>query len=127
MNLAGEQDQGIIERIHKSLHDFGPVAFPLFLVVLAHVHLRRLALRMLVCPISHVNPDYLGPAALAKAHRFLSDSRLSDTDREEIVERVVKGNGVPACEKYLVCNRVCPKNVQPGTSIREIRKGWMDK
>ncbi|HME54595.1 MAG TPA: succinate dehydrogenase/fumarate reductase iron-sulfur subunit [Candidatus Lokiarchaeia archaeon] len=79
------------------------------------------------CPISHVNPNYLGPAALAKAHRFLSDSRLLDTDRDEIVARIVKDDAVPACEKFFVCNRVCPKDVQPGTSIQEIRKGWIDK
>jgi len=74
------------------------------------------------CPVSGKNKAYLGPSNLAKAYRFIDDTRLSETHRKEIYERVMKEDGVPACEKLFTCNAVCPKGVQPGTAIEQIRK-----
>lgn len=76
------------------------------------------------CPVSKKNPNYLGPAQLAKAERFISDSRISQEKQNTIVSIVKKEDGVPACEKYFVCNRVCPKGVMPGTAIKNIRESW---
>ena len=77
------------------------------------------------CPINQTNPHYLGPAALAKANRFIMDTRLDNNHRDSIVERVSKEDGVPACEKHYACNRVCPKGVKPGTAIRNIRENYL--
>jgi len=79
------------------------------------------------CPVSNKNPNYLGPAQLAKADRFISDSRISKEKQKIIVSRIVREDAVPACEKYFVCNRVCPKGVMPGTAIKNLRYEWMDK
>ena len=76
------------------------------------------------CPVSNKNPNYLGPAQLAKAERFISDSRVSKEKKETIVSRIIKDDAVPACEKYFVCNRVCPKGVMPGTAIKNLRYEW---
>jgi len=76
------------------------------------------------CPVNNKNPNYLGPAQLAKAERFISDSRISKEKQNIIVSNVQKEDGVPACEKYFVCNRVCPKGVMPGTAIKDIRDNW---
>jgi succinate dehydrogenase / fumarate reductase iron-sulfur subunit len=76
------------------------------------------------CPVNNKNPKYLGPAQLAKAERFISDSRISKEKQNIIVSHVQKEDGVPACEKYFVCNRVCPKGVMPGTAIKNIRDNW---
>lgn len=76
------------------------------------------------CPVSNKNPNYLGPAQLTKAERFISDSRISKEKQNIIVSHVQKEDGVPACEKYFVCNRVCPKGVMPGTAIKDIRDNW---
>jgi len=73
------------------------------------------------CPVSNKNPKYLGPAQLAKAERFLSDSRISNEKQRSILSRVLKDDAVPACEKFFVCNRICPKGVMPGTAIKDIR------
>jgi len=73
------------------------------------------------CPVSNKNPNYLGPAQLAKAERFISDSRVLKEKQETIVSRIIKDDAVPACEKYFVCNRVCPKGVMPGTAIKNLR------
>jgi succinate dehydrogenase / fumarate reductase iron-sulfur subunit len=74
------------------------------------------------CPISGKNKNYLGPAALAKAFRFIDDTRISKEHRKKIYECAIKENGVPACEKIFACNAVCPKGVQPGIAIDKIRK-----
>ncbi|MFW9876466.1 MAG: succinate dehydrogenase/fumarate reductase iron-sulfur subunit [Candidatus Thorarchaeota archaeon] len=79
------------------------------------------------CPINKKNPNYLGPAQLAKADRFIRDSRISDSKKNAVLSRVLKDDAVPACEKYFVCNRVCPKGVMPGTAIKDIRDNWLSK
>ena len=79
------------------------------------------------CPVSNKNPNYLGPAQLAKAERFISDSRISKERQESIVARIMKEDAVPACEKFFVCNRVCPKGVMPGTAIKNLRYKWINK
>ncbi|MFX0181632.1 MAG: succinate dehydrogenase/fumarate reductase iron-sulfur subunit [Candidatus Hodarchaeota archaeon] len=77
------------------------------------------------CPVNAVNPDYLGPAALAKTYRFIADTRLEDESRSSIITRVSERDAIPACDQHFVCNRVCPKGVKPGTAIKEIREGWL--
>jgi succinate dehydrogenase / fumarate reductase iron-sulfur subunit len=77
------------------------------------------------CPVSKKNPNYLGPAQLAKAKRFISDSRLSEGKKKSMIIRIQKEDAVPACEKYFVCNRVCPKGVMPGTAIKKLRDEWI--
>jgi len=79
------------------------------------------------CPVNKKNPNYLGPAQLAKADRFVRDSRLDSQQQNLILSRVLKGDAVPACEKFFVCNRVCPKGVMPGTAIKDIRDNWMNE
>ena len=76
------------------------------------------------CPVSKKNHAYIGPAQLAKADRFIRDSRLSGKRKESILSRVFQDDAIPACEKLFVCNRVCPKGVMPGTAIKDIRDNW---
>ncbi|MFX0176842.1 MAG: succinate dehydrogenase/fumarate reductase iron-sulfur subunit [Candidatus Hodarchaeota archaeon] len=79
------------------------------------------------CPVNKENPNYLGPAQLAKADRFIRDSRMSRDTTETNLSRVLRNDAVPACEKHFVCNRVCPKGVMPGTAIKDIRDEWIEK
>lgn len=79
------------------------------------------------CPVNKKNPKYLGPAQLAKTDRFIRDSRLDDQKQNLILSRILQDDAVPACEKFFVCNRVCPKGVMPGTAIKDIRDNWMRK
>ena len=76
------------------------------------------------CPINAKNPNYIGPAALAKGYRFIGDTRFSEENRNNILEQAWDKDGVPACQKYFVCNQVCPKGVMPGTAINDIRTKW---
>ncbi|MHA2357899.1 MAG: succinate dehydrogenase/fumarate reductase iron-sulfur subunit [Candidatus Heimdallarchaeaceae archaeon] len=77
------------------------------------------------CPVNAKNKDYLGPAQLAKAYRFITDTRVTKNPRESIIERVKLDDGVPACKQQFVCNRVCPRGVRPGTAIKKIKDKWM--
>ncbi len=77
------------------------------------------------CPVSSKNPSYLGPAQLAKADRFINDSRITKEKQQKVISRVIKEDGVPACERFFICNRVCPKGVMPGTAIKDLRDKWI--
>jgi len=79
------------------------------------------------CPVNNENSKYLGPAQLAKADRFINDSRISAEQQKITLSRVLKDDAVPACQKYFICNRVCPKDVMPGTAIKDIRDNWINK
>jgi len=80
-----------------------------------------------MCPVNAKNSEYLGPAQLAKSDRFIRDSRVNNEKQEKILSRVLQNDAVPACEKFFVCNRVCPKAVMPGTAIKDIRDQWINE
>jgi succinate dehydrogenase / fumarate reductase iron-sulfur subunit len=80
-----------------------------------------------MCPVNATNPNYLGPAQLAKSDRFLRDSRIDHDTQDQILSRVLQNDAVPACEKLFVCNKVCPKAVMPGTAIKDIRDDWINE
>jgi succinate dehydrogenase / fumarate reductase iron-sulfur subunit len=72
------------------------------------------------CPVNGKNPEYLGPAALAKLYRFHIDPRESgDGSRLELANHK---NGWWACEFHTNCKRVCPKGVPPNLAIGKARK-----
>ncbi len=63
------------------------------------------------CPvIREKNPDFLGPAAIVQAVRFLDDSR--DDGIEERQCQLDQPNGVWACEGHFECTRVCPRGIK---------------
>ena len=80
-----------------------------------------------MCPVNAKNPKYLGPAQLAKSDRFIRDSRVDSEKQGTVLSRVLQDDAVPACEKYFVCSRVCPKGVMPGTAIKDIRDNWVSE
>ena len=72
-----------------------------------------------VCPVPERDPEYLGPAALAKHYRFLADPRDA-ADGERL--RLVSGeHGVDGCDTVWRCVRVCPKGVPPTKGILATR------
>ncbi|MFW9917725.1 MAG: succinate dehydrogenase/fumarate reductase iron-sulfur subunit [Candidatus Thorarchaeota archaeon] len=72
------------------------------------------------CPINAIKDEYLGPAALAKAWRFYSDSRTQD--KERFIQAAQNPNGAPLCDLIMNCVRACPKGVAPGGAIRKLKK-----
>jgi succinate dehydrogenase / fumarate reductase, iron-sulfur subunit len=71
------------------------------------------------CPAFIRDPQFLGPAMLAKAYRFLADSR--DYRFEEILGDVNDHKGVWGCNTVFQCVKVCPKEVPPTDAIVKMR------
>lgn len=72
-----------------------------------------------VCPAAERDPQYLGPAALAKHYRFLADVR--DAADEARVALVDSEQGVWGCDMVWNCVEVCPKGVPPTQGIGKTR------
>jgi succinate dehydrogenase / fumarate reductase iron-sulfur subunit len=73
-----------------------------------------------VCPVPERDPEYLGPAALAKHYRFLADPR--DAADEARLKLVDGEHGVHGCDTVWRCVRVCPKGVPPTKGILATRE-----
>lgn len=71
------------------------------------------------CPVFWTNHSYLGPAALVKAYRFLSDSR--DEAYLEHMEQVMLDNGATTCKDAYQCTENCPKDINPQEAIEGLR------
>ncbi len=71
------------------------------------------------CPAFELDSQFLGPAMLAKAYRFLIDSR--DKRDEDILKSVNSQQGVWGCKTVFNCVKVCPKEVPPTDAIVKMR------
>jgi len=71
------------------------------------------------CPVVHEDPEFLGPAALAKARRFQEDPR--DVRRDGIIEMLDNEEGLRGCDLIYNCVKVCPRNVAPGGAIPKMK------
>jgi fumarate reductase iron-sulfur subunit len=69
------------------------------------------------CPQYALSPDFVGPAALALAHRYNLDSR--DAGRGERQEVAASDQGVWDCTFVGACSEVCPKSVDPAAAIQQ--------
>ncbi|MBD2592842.1 succinate dehydrogenase/fumarate reductase iron-sulfur subunit [Nostoc spongiaeforme FACHB-130] len=73
------------------------------------------------CNAREVNPDFVGPHALAKAYRMVADSRDSNTKNR--LENYNEGTkGVWGCTRCLYCDSVCPMEVAPLEQITKIKQ-----
>ena len=73
------------------------------------------------CVSLEQDPDFLGPAALAIAHRHVADPREDEAARAGRVRNVSGEHGARACVTCGLCNERCPKGVEPLWSIAELR------
>ncbi|RKO90814.1 iron-sulfur subunit of succinate dehydrogenase [Blyttiomyces helicus] len=73
------------------------------------------------CPSYWWNSDkYLGPAVLMQAYRWMIDSR--DHFGAERREALQDPFSVYRCHTIMNCARTCPKGLNPGLAIAEIKK-----
>lgn len=73
------------------------------------------------CPQCALDPDFVGPGALALAHRYNLDSR--DKGRSARQETVAANDGIWACSFVGACSEVCPHDVDPAAAIQQIKIG----
>ncbi|KAI2462826.1 succinate dehydrogenase ubiquinone iron-sulfur protein-like protein [Annulohypoxylon bovei var. microspora] len=73
------------------------------------------------CPSYWWNSEeYLGPAILLQSYRWLADSR--DEHKAERKAALDNSMSLYRCHTILNCTRTCPKGLNPGLAIAEIKK-----
>ncbi|ABP94851.1 MULTISPECIES: succinate dehydrogenase/fumarate reductase iron-sulfur subunit [Metallosphaera] len=69
------------------------------------------------CPAVRIDEEFLGPAAHAKGYRFLADPR--DTIYDERLK--ILADSAWRCTYCYQCFNVCPRDVEPVTTIKKTR------
>src|SRR3954447_19557860 len=73
------------------------------------------------CLSMEVDPEFVGPAALAKAYRFVGDPR--DAHHEDrLLDLAEDPHGIYDCTHCFACVEVCPKDVAPMNQIMRLRR-----
>jgi len=72
------------------------------------------------CPSFWANGQYLGPAALVTAHRFLFDSR--DRAAPQRLQILSAHSGVWLCRTAFNCTEACPREIHITRAIAEIKQ-----
>jgi len=72
------------------------------------------------CSVTDTDPEYLGPAALLWADRFIRDSR--DNAEDERLDLVDQIHGVWRCHTIFSCQEVCPKDLDPTGAIADLKR-----
>jgi succinate dehydrogenase / fumarate reductase iron-sulfur subunit len=67
------------------------------------------------------DPDFIGPAALAKAYRFVGDPRDAQT-KERLHDLAQDPHGIYDCTHCFSCIDACPKGVAPMDQIMRLRR-----
>jgi succinate dehydrogenase / fumarate reductase iron-sulfur subunit len=73
------------------------------------------------CLSMEVDPGFIGPAALAKAYRFVGDPR-DDQHRERLNDLAQDPEGIFDCTHCFKCVEACPKDVNPMGQIMRLRR-----
>ena len=72
------------------------------------------------CPVYWGNSDYVGPAAIVNAHRFIFDSR--DQGAEQRLDILNQRSGVWRCRTVFNCSECCPRGIKVTEAIEEIKR-----
>ncbi len=62
------------------------------------------------CPVLDTNKNFIGPAAIVQAARFVFDTR--DAGFEKRLSILDHPDGVWSCENHFECTRVCPRGIK---------------
>ncbi len=77
------------------------------------------------CLSMEVDPEFIGPAALAKAYRFVGDPR-DGAESERLKDLAEDPHGIYDCTHCFACVEVCPKDVAPMNQIMRLRRRAAD-
>ena len=71
------------------------------------------------CPEYGLTSQFIGPAAIALAHRYNQDSR--DGGRSVRQQEIATNEGVWECSFVGACSEVCPEHVDPAGALQQIK------
>lgn len=71
------------------------------------------------CPSFWANGDYVGPAAIVQAHRFIFDNR--DQAAKDRLDVLSEPDGVWRCRTIYNCTPACPRDIQVTRAIGEVK------
>jgi fumarate reductase iron-sulfur subunit len=71
------------------------------------------------CPVYGLDPQFIGPAAIALAQRYNLDSR--DQGAQQRLDVLSQHEGIWACTFVGECTQVCPKHVDPAGAIQQYK------
>jgi succinate dehydrogenase / fumarate reductase iron-sulfur subunit len=72
------------------------------------------------CPSFWARGEYVGPAAIVQAHRFIFDSR--DQGAEQRLEVLADQDGIWRCRTNFNCTEACPRGIQVTKAIGEVKE-----
>ena len=72
------------------------------------------------CPVYWADKEYLGPAAILKAARFILDTR--DRAADERLEALCRSHGIWRCHSIYNCVEVCPKEIDVTGHISKMKR-----
>jgi len=75
------------------------------------------------CPITWTNDQFVGPAAIVNAHRFIFDSR--DQGAGERLRILNQQSGVWRCKTIFNCTDACPRDIEVTRAIEEVKRALM--
>jgi fumarate reductase iron-sulfur subunit len=71
------------------------------------------------CPVYGLEPEFIGPAAIALAQRYNMDSR--DQGTKQRLDVLSQHEGIWGCTFVGECSKVCPKEVDPAGAIQQYK------
>lgn len=72
------------------------------------------------CPVTWTNDNFVGPAAIVNAHRFIFDSR--DDGAAQRLQILNEGSGVWRCRTIFNCTEACPREIKVTKAIEEVKR-----
>jgi succinate dehydrogenase / fumarate reductase iron-sulfur subunit len=75
------------------------------------------------CPITWTSDEFVGPAAIVNAHRFIFDSR--DNGSSERLRILNGGSGVWRCRTIFNCTDACPRDIKVTEAIEQVKRALL--
>ena len=75
------------------------------------------------CPITWTTDQFVGPAAIVNAHRFIFDSR--DQGGAQRLKVLNERSGVWRCRTIFNCTEACPRDIEITKAIEEVKRALL--
>ena len=77
------------------------------------------------CPVFWGDGEYVGPAAIVNAHRFVFDSRDRAGDRR--LQILGQKEGAFRCRTTFNCTDACPRGIHVTRAVQEVKREILNR